>query len=77
MKEVVIASGVRTPIGGFGSTLKEVPPCDLAQIVMGEAMTRASVQPGWVDKVIFGNCFAPLENNICLNNRNQIYSCVF
>lgn len=64
MKEVVIASGVRTAIGGFGGTLKEVPPCDLAQSVIRVAMSRANVQPDWVEKVIFGNCFAPLENNI-------------
>jgi len=64
MKEVVIVSGVRTAVGGFGGTLKSVSPEGLAHIVMKEAMGRANVKSDWVEKVIFGNCFAPLQNNI-------------
>lgn len=64
MKEVVITSGVRTAIGDFGGDLKAIPAVDLAEVVMREAMSRASVQSDWVEKVIFGNCFAPLQVNI-------------
>ena len=64
MKEVVIAGAVRTAIGDFGGTLKSISPVDLAQHVMDEVMKRAQVHPHWINKVIFGNCFAPLEQNI-------------
>lgn len=64
MKEVVIVSGVRTAIGGFGGTLTSVPPTELAQHVMREAMDRENIRSEWIDKVIFGNCFAPADCNI-------------
>jgi acetyl-CoA C-acetyltransferase len=67
MKEVVIISGLRTAIGDFGGTLKMFSPMKLAQHVMKEVMGRANVQPEWINKVIFGSCFAPIEQNIARN----------
>ena len=67
MKDVVLAGAVRTPIGDFGGTLKAVSSSELAQHVMREAMSRAGIQPSHVDKIIFGNCFSPLEQNISRN----------
>ena len=67
MKEVVIVSGLRTAIGDFGGTLKMFSPMKLAQHVMKEVMDRANVQPKWINKVIFGSCFAPIEQNIARN----------
>jgi len=64
MKEVVIASAVRTAIGDFGGSLKSIGPVDFAREVMQEALSRASMQPERIDKVIFGNCFTPLDSNI-------------
>jgi len=64
MNEVVITSAVRTAIGGFGGTLKTVPAGELARFVMGEAVARFGVQKDSIEKVIFGNCFAPLDVNI-------------
>jgi acetyl-CoA C-acetyltransferase len=64
MKEIVIASAVRTAIGDFGGALKKVPPLDLAQRVIKEVMGRANVQPEWINKVIFGCNFSPINQNI-------------
>ncbi len=55
MKEVVIASAVRTAIGKFGGSLKDVKAVDLGGIVIKEALARAEVKPEMVDEVVFGN----------------------
>ncbi|APM41003.1 acetyl-CoA C-acetyltransferase [Clostridium kluyveri] len=55
MREVVIVSAVRTAIGSFGGTLKDVSAVDLGAIVVKEAVKRAGIKPGDVDEVIFGN----------------------
>lgn len=54
MREVVIASAVRTPIGSFGGALKDVTPMTMGSIVIKEALERAKVKPEQVDEVIFG-----------------------
>lgn len=72
MKDVVIAGALRTAIGDFGGALKAVSPSELAQHVMKEVMNRANVQPEWINKIIFGNCFAPLEQNIARNAAYKI-----
>ncbi|MDH5404923.1 MAG: acetyl-CoA C-acetyltransferase [Candidatus Aminicenantes bacterium] len=55
MDKVVITSAVRTPIGSFGGTLKDVSPIDLGAIVIKEALKRSGIQPQDVDEVIMGN----------------------
>lgn len=55
MKEAVIVSAVRTPVGRFGGTLKDIPAYELGAIVIKEAIKRAGVSPDQVDEVIFGN----------------------
>ena len=54
MREVVIASAVRTPIGKFGGSLKDVSARKLGAIVIKEALNRAGVDPAMVDEVIMG-----------------------
>lgn len=54
MKEVVIASAVRTPVGSFGGALKDVTPMDLGALVIREAVERAGIKPEQVDEVIMG-----------------------
>lgn len=54
-REVVIVSGVRTPIGDFGGSLKDFTPSDLAGKVIAEAVKRAGIEPESVDHVIIGN----------------------
>lgn len=55
MKEVVIASAVRTAIGTFGGTLKSTPAVDLGALVIKEALTKAGVDASEVDEVVMGN----------------------
>jgi len=55
MKEVVIASAVRTAIGAFGKSLKDVPATELGATVIKEAMRRAGIRTEHVEEVIFGN----------------------
>lgn len=55
MKEIVIASAVRTAIGSFGGSLKNVTPMDLGATVIKEALERAKVNPATVDEVLFGS----------------------
>lgn len=55
MKEVVIASAVRTAVGTFGGTLKDVPAVELGAIVIKEALKRAGIKGDMVDEVIMGN----------------------
>jgi acetyl-CoA C-acetyltransferase len=54
-REVVIVSAVRTAIGGFGGSLKDIPPTDLATRVTREALLRARVDGTDVGQVVFGN----------------------
>lgn len=53
--EVVIVSAVRTAIGSFQGTLKDVPATTLGSIVIKEALVRAGVAGEHVDEVIMGN----------------------
>ncbi len=55
MKEAVIVSACRTPIGGFGGSLSKVSATDLGKIAILEALERAGIDKGIVDEVIMGN----------------------
>ena len=55
MREVVIASAVRTAIGTFGGALKDVPAADLGAMVIKEAVNRAGIKPELVEEVVMGN----------------------
>lgn len=54
-REVVVVSGVRTPIGDFGGGLKDVPPSELGAHVIREALSRAAVDGAEVGHVVMGN----------------------
>ena len=54
-REVVILSGVRTAIGDYGGSLKDLPPTELAAKVVKEALSRAKVEPRDVGQCVFGN----------------------
>jgi acetyl-CoA C-acetyltransferase len=64
MEEVVIVSGIRTPIGSYGGTLKDVPVYKLAAQVLNEAVKRANLEPSRVDDVIMGQSY---QNGECAN----------
>ena len=54
MVRSVIVSGVRTPIGKFGGSLRDVPAVELGALVIKEAIKRAGIKPEDVDEVIMG-----------------------
>lgn len=54
MREVVIVSAARTPIGSFGGTLKDVPTRTLGAIAVKGAIERAGIKPEQVDEVVMG-----------------------
>lgn len=57
MKEVVIISAVRTPVGRYMGALKSVEAYDLAALVLGEAVKRIEIAPDQVDEVIMGQSY--------------------
>lgn len=54
MRDVVIASAARTPIGSFGGSLKNVPARTLGAIAVKEAIKRAGIKPEDIDEVVLG-----------------------
>ena len=54
-REVFVVSGVRTAIGDFGGSLKDVPPTELGANVSREALSRAGIDGAEVQHVVFGN----------------------
>jgi acetyl-CoA C-acetyltransferase len=57
-KEVVVIGGLRTAIGKFGGSLKDVPPSELGAIVVRELLARTNVDQKDVGHVVFGNVIA-------------------
>jgi len=54
-REVVVVSAVRTAIGTYGGSLKDVAPCELATQVVREALQRATLAGEDVGHVVFGH----------------------
>ena len=54
MEDVVIVSGVRTPIGKFQGAYSNLSASDLGAIVIKEAVSRAGLKPEQVDHVVLG-----------------------
>ena len=69
MREVVIVSAVRTPIGSFGGSLKDLSAVDLGSIAAKEAIKRAGIDPAIIDEVILGNV---LQGGLGQNVARQI-----
>ena len=63
MKEVVIVSAVRTPIGRLGGALSEVRPDDMAALVLQEAVKRAGVDPQEIEETYLGCANQAGEDN--------------
>ncbi len=62
-EDAVILSAVRTPIGRYAGSLKDVRPDDLAALVIGEAIRRANIDPRSVEDVILGCANQAGEDN--------------
>src|SRR5690606_22222673 len=54
MKEVVIVSAVRTPIGSFGGSLKDIPATKLGAVAIKGALQKAGIGPEQVQDVLMG-----------------------
>jgi acetyl-CoA C-acetyltransferase len=54
-RSVVFAEPVRTAIGTFGGSLKDVPAPDLGATAIRAAVTRAGIRPNEVETVVMGN----------------------
>jgi acetyl-CoA C-acetyltransferase len=54
-REVVVVSGVRTAIGTYGGSLKDVPTTELAALVVKASLARAGVDGQDVGHVVFGH----------------------
>lgn len=54
MKEVYIVSAVRTPIGSFGGSLKDIPATKLGAIAIRSAIEKAGIKPEQVNEVLMG-----------------------
>ena len=62
MRRVAIVSPVRTAVGNFGGTLRDVSAADLASAVIKETLDRSGVDPARVDDVILGHGYPSGEN---------------
>ncbi|NEU31369.1 acetyl-CoA C-acetyltransferase [bacterium LRH843] len=62
MKEVVIVSAARTPIGTMGGLLKDIHAAELGAIAIKEAIKRAGISPDVVEEVIMG-CVGQVAEN--------------
>lgn len=65
VKEVIITSAVRTPIGSFGGAFKSVSAVQLGKIVVEGLLEKSGLKPEQIDEIIFGNVLhAGLGQNV-------------
>ena len=65
-REVVVLSGVRTPVGSYGGGLKDLSPATLGAMVIREAVARAGVAPDDVGHVVFGHVIPTEKHDVYL-----------
>ena len=64
MRDTVIVSATRTPIGDFGGSLRDISATSLAMVAIESSIQRAGIEKKMIDQVIMGNCFEPLDQNV-------------
>ena len=65
MREVVIVSAARTPIGSFGGSLSKLSAVEIGAVAAKEAIKRAGISPEIIDEAIIGNVIsAGLGQNV-------------
>ena len=69
MRNVVIASAVRTPVGSFGGALKPLSGIELGVVAAKEAIKRAGIDPATIDEVILRNV---LQTGLGQNPARQV-----
>jgi acetyl-CoA C-acetyltransferase len=86
-REVYIVSAVRTPIGSFGGTLKDIPATQLGAIAIKAAIEKSGIKPSQVQEVYMGCVLqanlgqaparqaalrAGLPENVCCTTVNKV-----
>jgi acetyl-CoA C-acetyltransferase len=61
VRDAVICEPVRTPVGGFGGTLRDVPAHDLAATVIRAVLDRTGLPGEAVDDVLLGHSYPTME----------------
>ena len=61
MRDAVICEPVRTPVGGFGGSLRDVPAHTLASTVIRALLERTGLPPEAVDDVVLGHCYPTMD----------------
>lgn len=69
MREAVIVSAVRTPIGTFAGALKDVPAVQLGVVTVKEALKRAGIEASQIENVVLGNV---LQAGLGQNTARQV-----
>ncbi len=62
MRDAVIVTGVRTPVGRYLGSLREIPAYDLGAIVLKEIVKRTALDPSRIDEVIMGQSYQSGES---------------
>ncbi|MBW0102836.1 acetyl-CoA C-acetyltransferase [Pseudonocardia sp. KRD291] len=60
-REAVICEPLRTPVGGFGGSLRDVPAHTLASTVIAALMERTGLPGDAVDDVLLGHCYPSMD----------------
>ncbi len=61
MRDAVICEPLRTPVGGFGGALRDVPAHELAATVIRALVERTGLPPDAVDDVVLGHCYPTMD----------------
>jgi acetyl-CoA C-acetyltransferase len=61
MRDAVICEPLRTPVGGFGGALRDVPAHELAATVIRALVERTALPPDSVDDVVLGHCYPTMD----------------
>lgn len=61
MRDAVICEPLRTPVGGFGGSLRDVTPQELAATVIRAVLDRTGLPPESVDDVLLGHCYPTMD----------------
>jgi acetyl-CoA C-acetyltransferase len=61
MRDAVICEPLRTPVGGFGGALRDVPAHELAATVIRAVLDRTGIPAGAVDDVVLGHSYPTME----------------
>jgi acetyl-CoA C-acetyltransferase len=59
--DAVICEPLRTPVGGFGGALRDVPAHELAATVVRAVLDRSGLPPDAVDDVVLGHSYPTME----------------